>query len=174
MAQENFLQKNSSVYTLSAYSLHIVTSETVCQGCFWHCIWHDKYCYYTRHLIFIGAKRLSLSRLFLALYFTWQMLLLYQAFDIYRRYTFEFIKAVSGTVFDMINAIIIPSIWYLSEQYIEFIKAVSGTVFEKINSVYQVVNETDSCLLMRCASLKNRSTNKGTTLHTVTPFQGTF
>ena len=46
----------------------------VYQGCFWHSMRHDK-------------CRLS-----------------WQAFDIYQGYTFEFIKAVSDTVWDMINA----------------------------------------------------------------------
>ena len=46
----------------------------VYQGCFWHCIWHDK-CH-----------------------------LLWQAFDFDRGYTFKFIKAVSDSVLDMINA----------------------------------------------------------------------
>ena len=45
------------------------------QGCFWHCIRHDK------------------------------CRLLWQAFDIYQGYTFRFIKAVSDTVLDMINAV---------------------------------------------------------------------
>ena len=46
----------------------------VYQGCFWHGIWHDKF------------------------------RLLWQAFDIYQDYTFEFTKAVSNTVLDMVNS----------------------------------------------------------------------
>ena len=46
----------------------------VYQGCFWHCVRHDKF------------------------------RLLWQAFGIYQGYAFEFIKAVPGTVLDKINA----------------------------------------------------------------------
>ena len=69
--------------------------------------------------------------------------------------TFEFIKAVSGTVFDMINAVYhdMPLIFYRGyvsgeanlpssgSEYkllstFKFIKAVSGTVFDMMNAVY--------------------------------------
>ena len=50
-------------------------SVWVYQGCFWQCIRHDKFC------------------------------LLWPAFDIYQGYTFEFIKDISDTVLDVINAV---------------------------------------------------------------------
>ena len=52
-------------------------------------------------------------------------------------YTFEFIKAVSDTVFDIKNAVYHDKPLILSELYtFEFIKAVSDTVFDMINAVY--------------------------------------
>ena len=72
----------------------------VYQGCFWHCIWRDQ-------------CRLS-----------------WQAFDIYRGYTFEFIKAVSDDVFDMINAV-------YRDKPVIFMKTVSDTEFDMMNAVYR-------------------------------------
>ena len=69
------------------------------QGCFWHCVWHDK------------------------------CRLLWQSFDFYRGYTFEFIKAVSDTVLDMINAV-------YHDNPLIFTKAVSDTILDTINAVH--------------------------------------
>ena len=74
----------------------------VYQGCFWHCIRHDKCC------------------------------LLWQYFDIYWSYTFDFIKAVSDTVLDMINA----------AYYDKTLVFIGATFWEKLvfhhsNSIFQ-------------------------------------
>ena len=53
--------------------------------------------------------------------------------------TFEFIKDVSDTVFDMINAA-------YHGKLLMFIRV---TFWEKIASQHRAVNEADSCLLMR-------------------------
>ena len=65
------------------FTMCIHTTENVqdYQGCFWHCIRHDKWC------------------------------LLWQAFNIYQGYTFESIKAVSDTVFTMSNTVPITTFY---------------------------------------------------------------
>ena len=64
----------------------------------------------------------------------------------YQGHTFEFIKAASDTVFNMINAFIV----YHNKPLI-----FTGAIFrEKLVSHHRAVNEADSCLYMRHAGLK--------------------
>ena len=61
---------------------------------------------------------LSLSRLILTLYKTWSILLIMTSLWYLSGYTFEFIKAVSDTVFDMINSAYYDKPLILIELYV--------------------------------------------------------
>ena len=102
-----------------ALGIHTTENVGVYQGCFWHCIRHDRFRLLWQAFDIFESIRLSLSRLFLTLYqFSRLVLTLY-----------EFIKAASDTVLYMINAV-------YHDKLLIFIKAASDTVLYMINAVY--------------------------------------